>query len=1001
MSEIKRISPMLDQFAVGDSITEHHGVSCYPAMDEATGSKHIVKVISIPASRTQLDALLLSGAYPDEASALVYFKELADGVVNEIAVLDRLSQQEGFLTYEQHQLVPMENDIGFHIYLLGTYKRTLARQLQKQPMTQLGAINLGLDMCAALTVCRRYGYLYADLKPENIYVMEGGSYRIGDLGFLNLDSLKYTSLPDKYRSAYTAPELADAFCELNTTIDVYAIGMILYQIYNNGELPVRDPEAPTAPLASPANADYEMSEIILKACAVDPAERWEDPAKMGQALVSYMQRNGANDTPIIPPVVPTAEAEEPVEEVPEDEPTTPAEEQAAVDEVAIESSEADAAPDAEEDDTEGEKPLTFPPDEELAELSMLLADDEDETVPANNSDPIDYEDVSEEISEILTQADEIANHPVPEPVVAPDPIDVQLPEPEVQEETSSEEPIDNQATIAVCVEDPEKKECDNSDDESEAEESVGSTEEDDSASDDDAEETPAPAKKKSHWLRNTILVLLLLGLLVGGFFFITEYYLQPVESLTLTGNEDNLTVQIDSEIDDALLTVVCKDQHGNQHTAPVVNGVAEFSELIADTGYTITVQISGFHKLTGEYSKAYSTPVETKIAQFIAVAGYEDGSVILSFTVDGRDASEWNILYSADGEEEKSVATQNKAATITGLAIDKEYTFKLQPNVQLFVTGEKEITFTATKLIYAQDLSITGCIDGKMTVDWTAPKNSSVESWSVHCTDGDQYTETISVKDTAAEFSNIDATKSYTITVTASGMSVNKQVTKPENAVSLTDMKLEQHPTYAELTWKCNEDLDEDWIISFSVDGLTSSITETTDEGYFMVPYIIPGSTYRINIKGTEGTEPLGGTYLFEVPEASAYTCNYNDKTVTAEDITFSLCAPPSWNYWDRFDLSDEDYTTEFKIGQKAGILLQLDKEYGSSRDEIFRVFAVYDKDDNLVACGYTTGRWNNMWNNGNCALDIPYMPETAGEYTLKLFFDGQFVTEQNFTIVE
>ena len=41
------------------------------------------------------------------------------------------------------------------------------------------------------------------------------------------------------------------------------------------------------------------------------------------------------------------------------------------------------------------------------------------------------------------------------------------------------------------------------------------------------------------------------------------------------------------------------------------------------------------------------------------------------------------------------------------------------------------------------------------------------------------------------------------------------------------------------------------------------------------------------------------------------------------------------------------------------------------------------------------------MWNNGNCALDIPYMPETAGEYTLKLFFDGQFVTEQNFTIVE
>ena len=28
---------------------------------------------------------------------------------------------------------------------------------------------------------------------------------------------------------------------------------------------------------------------------------------MGQALVSYMQRNGANDTPIIPPVIPPAD----------------------------------------------------------------------------------------------------------------------------------------------------------------------------------------------------------------------------------------------------------------------------------------------------------------------------------------------------------------------------------------------------------------------------------------------------------------------------------------------------------------------------------------------------------------------------------------------------------------------------------------------------------------------------------------------------------------------
>lgn len=974
MSELKLISPMLDHFAVGDSMSDHHGVSCYPAMEETTGNKYIVKVISVPASRTQLDALLLSGAYPDEASALVYFKEVADGIVEENDVLNRLSQLEGFLGYEQCQLVPMDDDIGFHIYLLGPYKRTLSRQLQKQPITHLGAINLGLDMCASLTVSRRYGYLYADLKPENIYVTEGGSYRIGDLGFLRLDSLKYASLPDKYRNAYTAPEVTDPLSELNPTIDVYAIGAILYQIYNNGELP----ENTTEPLSAPANADYEMSEIILKACASDPADRWEDPMQMGQALVNYMQRNGANDTPIVPPVIPV---EEPAAEV--DSAGESVNDDLQIDETAAKEV---------REESDG-----LPPDEDLEEIAVLLHSDDDETDPSYNEEEIDYEHVSDEISDILTQADEIVSYPVPDPVVAPEPIEVQLPE---TEQDTEDIPVDAQATIAVCVDTETSSENvqETESEQAEAEQTENANFDDSDESDENDDEPP---KKKSHWLRNTILIVAALALLVAGFFFYTRYYLLPIDAITLEGHEDSLRVQVQSPVDEKLLAVVCKDQHGNTLTEPVVNGVAVFDELLPDTGYTVTVTISGFHKLTGDYSKAYSTPVETNIAQFSAVAGYEDGTVILAFTVDGRDASEWSILYSADGEEEKSVATQNKAATISGLTLGKEYTFKLQPNVSLFVTGQSEINFTATKLIYPQDLTVTGCADGKMTVAWTAPKDAAVESWSVYCTDGDQYAQTVISKQTTAQFDDIDASKEYTITVTAAGMSVNKQITKPANAVCLTDMKLEQHSTYAELTWSCDTDLDEEWFVSFSVDGLTSTMTETTSKGYFRVPYIIPGSVYRIYIKGTEGTEPLGGTYVFTADEPKDYENSYSEKKVTAADITFSMCTPPSWNYWDRFDLGDEDYTTSFKIGQKAGMLLQLNTEYGSSWDEIVRVFAVYDKDNNLVTCGYTTGSWSNMWSSGYCALDIPFMPETTGEYTLRVYFDGQFVTEQAFTIVE
>ena len=69
MSEPKLISPLLDNFAVGGPISNHDGVSCYPAMREGSDEKYILKIITIPASQVKLEALLLTGAYPNTEEA--------------------------------------------------------------------------------------------------------------------------------------------------------------------------------------------------------------------------------------------------------------------------------------------------------------------------------------------------------------------------------------------------------------------------------------------------------------------------------------------------------------------------------------------------------------------------------------------------------------------------------------------------------------------------------------------------------------------------------------------------------------------------------------------------------------------------------------------------------------------------------------------------------------------------------------------------------------------
>ena len=459
MSEPKLISPMLDDFAMGGPISDHDGVRCCPAMRNGSDERYIVKIISVPASSTKLEALLLTGAYSSKESAVAYFKDLAEGILEEKKILDHLAQMEGFVGYEDCQIEPMEDGTGFDVYLLAKYRRSLARQFSREPMTHLGAVNLGLDLCAALAVARRAGYLCVDIKPGNIFLTGDKEYRIGDLGFIKLNSLKYASLPDKYRSEYTAPEVDDAFAAMSTGLDIFAVGLILYQAYNNGDLPFTG-KMPEGKLDAPAYADYEMAEIILKACDPDPAQRWENPVQMGQALVDYMQRNGANDIPIVPPKATVKEAE------PESAPKLP-------------------------------KEYT---EEEIENLAFL-EDDSDDTVPNSTDANVSYDDVTDEVSAILGQIDALTAHPVPDPVVAPEAIEVKMPE--AQDNDSNDDDIeDNIDDTSEMVEDIDEEESEGDDD----------TEDEDEDDDEDdfiiirSKKASSRPKRKSHWLRNTIII---------------------------------------------------------------------------------------------------------------------------------------------------------------------------------------------------------------------------------------------------------------------------------------------------------------------------------------------------------------------------------------------------------------------------------------------------------------------------------------------------------------
>lgn len=968
MSEPRLISPLLDGFMMGEPISDHHGVCSCPAIKEDTEEKYIVKIISIPASSTQMDALILSGAYPDEASALAYYKDLADDIIAEIDILKQLSEQEGFTPYDAWQLEPKEDGKGYELYLLRTYNRTLDRHLKRHTFTHLDALNLGLDICAALSVSRRSGYLYVDLKPGNVFVNDQQQYKIGGLGFIRMDSLKYASLPEKYRSIYTPAEISDAYSDLNTTMDIYGAGLILYQAYNNGELPFNDEIHPGDKLPAPVYADYEMSEIILKACDPDPTVRWQDPSEMGQAIVSYMQRNGAKDTPIIP--LPSS----------------------AQDSINENTDENNISIDTETvaDDIQATGEQTSFVEDEFGNLSFLTDVSYEDL--GLTGEPEDYEKLSGETSEILNQADELATVSVPEPVVVPDHIDLPElepiePEPEMQvieeipEQETTEEPLQPQPAEQSADEELEE-----SDDTEETEE---------------ADETDTESPKKHHWLRNSVLITLLLALLVGGYLFYTQYYLLRIDAIVLDGTDDRLTVQIMTKADETLLKVICVDTYGNQTPADVVNGKAEFTDLVPNTAYSIKIVCEGFHKVSGAGTITYSTPMQTHIPLFDAIVGASDGSVILNFTVEGPDSRDWKVFYSTNGERERSVPVTEHRAVVDRLTVGKEYTFRLVPAEELYLSGKVEIRFPAQKVIKAENLEIVSCMNNTLVAQWTAPDGSNVSSWTVSCSSG-AYNKTITTTETTATFTDLDHTANYTVEVKANYMSVGEKVSIGVNTATVTDLKADTSiADNIKVTWQTSLPVPaEGWKLNYSVLGINSTKSIICNSNSADISPVIPNAIYRIWLTDTNDVLLLSATMELKTGSAPDFHQTFEDFEVSRSDLEFQMCTTSSVLQWDGEDLEAVECTDTFATGTAASFLVKIHKEYTAlPEDPVSIRYIVRDGDGKPVYTSATSSTMQQLWAQEYCTLNIPAMPTVAGEYAIEIYFNGGLAVSQIFTI--
>lgn len=266
-----------------------------------------LKAITVPGSQDEVRSSMSDGMTFEDVTA--YYKNVANNIINEFILMSKLKGNSHIVSYEDHIIIEHEDDIGWDILIRMELLTPLIELTAQSQMKESEVIKLGVDLCKALELCRRYDIIHRDIKPENIFISANGDYKIGDFGVAKTIEKTKMGLSRKGTYLYMAPEIYSSR-PYGPTVDIYSLGIVMYKLLNENRLPfLPEYPKPIAPvdkeealykrlkgmdIPEPKNGSRRLSRIVLKACAYKPEDRYESAEEMRRDLENMLY--GAADS---------------------------------------------------------------------------------------------------------------------------------------------------------------------------------------------------------------------------------------------------------------------------------------------------------------------------------------------------------------------------------------------------------------------------------------------------------------------------------------------------------------------------------------------------------------------------------------------------------------------------------------------------------------------------------------------------------------------------------
>src|SRR6187401_2019766 len=188
-------------------------------------------------------------------------------------------------------------------------KALIERQKQKGKRIDVGhSVYVMIECCKALQYAHMLehpetneplGIVHRDISPPNILLSKTGEIKLVDFGLAKantqIESTDQGVVKGKF--SYLSPEAASGL-DVDHRADIFAIGIILWELFTGRRLFYGDTDYQTVELVRQAripsiaalnpDVESELEQVVRKALARDPKDRYFEAADLGDALAQYL-----------------------------------------------------------------------------------------------------------------------------------------------------------------------------------------------------------------------------------------------------------------------------------------------------------------------------------------------------------------------------------------------------------------------------------------------------------------------------------------------------------------------------------------------------------------------------------------------------------------------------------------------------------------------------------------------------------------------------------------